>query len=131
MSLLNEEEVFQRADTHILEWKQELRSKYCNAFYQQEAIRVYIGYTEIDWTYNTEKLFDWIEKNNKWIELEKAIKRFVPKKYEGSFGLEYDKNWDNIYFTKDGQYIEPEENTWFGEKTFQKLDNSIYDYAFY
>jgi hypothetical protein len=125
MSLLNEEEVFQQADKQILEWKQYLRQKFNDAYYRQKNIRIYMGYPEVG-SYDYGKFFDWVEEKGKWIELEKAIKKYADNKYDDLFGLYY-TDWAGL-----GKPVDRCQDTdnWFGQKTVQKLDTYMYDYAF-
>ena len=79
MSLLNEEEVFQKADNDIRDWKNRIRFRYivhpCSM-----SIRSTIGWsppiTNIDTPTTHDMFLKWIDKHGCWIELEKIINQF-------------------------------------------------------
>ena len=73
MSILDEEEVFQRADDNLERWKDTIMAKF-RASDRENLILTRIGYRGLTWYENKNYYKDlriWIEENAKWIELKK------------------------------------------------------------
>ena len=73
MSLLDEEEVFQRADDNLERWKNATMAKFRASDYE-DLILTRIGYRGLTRDENKNYYKDlriWIEENAKWIELKK------------------------------------------------------------
>lgn len=88
MSLLDEEEVFQKADKHIDNWKKNI-TKIFNASFFKDDIAKTIGYPKWDFQdYDYENRFqefwEWVNTENRWIYLDAAIDTYEHIKHSMS-----------------------------------------------
>lgn len=73
MSLLDEEDVFQKVEDNLDRWKNSLMAKF-RASDHEDIILTRIGYRGLTWYEDKnyyENLRIWIDENSKWVELKK------------------------------------------------------------